>query len=76
MDHMDYKYLVATIYQNIDSLPWGTSYRIDVGIVQIVQHVEARHNHMVDFVKLVCASECLHLPLLSSERTEAFSVPV
>ena len=32
--------------------------------------------HMVDFLKLLCASECLYLELLSSERTEAFSVPV
>ena len=32
--------------------------------------------HRVDFVKLMCASECLHIPLLSGERTEAFSVPV
>ena len=28
------------------------------------------------FREMVCASECLHIPLLSGERTEAFSVPV
>ena len=49
---------------------------ITEGACQLGKQLGNSLAHMVDFVKLVCASECLHLPLLISERTEAFSVPV